>query len=154
MSISFLWCENQTRSWPPVPDPTLELKMIRKPFSGRESVLWIRIRMFFGPPGSGSVSQGPLVRGTNPRIWIRTKMSQIHNTGGSVNGLNQLFLSFTQYCGSSAFLTPGSGIWDRFFPDPGSRIPNPYFWEVTQVSDNFLDKKLYNSLKIDPNFFL
>jgi hypothetical protein len=27
------------------------------------------------------------------------------------------------------FLTPGSGIRNRFFPDPrsGSRIPNPYF---------------------------
>ncbi len=58
-----------------------------------------------------------------------------------------------QCCGS------GSGIrclfdpWirDRFFPDPGSRIPNPYFWEL---SYNFLGKKLCNSLKIDPNFFL
>ncbi len=58
-----------------------------------------------------------------------------------------------QCCGS------GSGIrclfdpWirDRFFPDPGSRIPNPYFWEL---SDNFLGKKFYNSLKICPNFFL
>ncbi len=51
-----------------------------------------------------------------------------------------------------------------FWPlDPGSRIglfwilylgfwiPNPYFWEV---SDNFLGKMLYNSLKIDPNIFL
>ncbi len=27
--------------------------------------------------------------------------------------------------GSGAFLTPGSGIWNRFFPDPGSRIPDP-----------------------------
>ncbi len=46
-------------------------------------------------------------------------------------------------------LDPGSGI--GFFPDPGSRIPNPYFWEL---NDNFLGKKLYNSLKIGPNFFL
>jgi hypothetical protein len=36
--------------------------------------------------------------------------------------------------GSGAFLTPGSGIRNRFFPDPGSRIPDlgsrilrPYF---------------------------
>ena len=36
--------------------------------------------------------------------------------------------------GSGAFVTPGSGIRNRFFPDPGSRIPdlgsripNPYF---------------------------
>jgi len=31
--------------------------------------------------------------------------------------------------GSGAFLTPGSWIRDleQVFPDPGSRIPNPYF---------------------------
>jgi hypothetical protein len=42
---------------------------------------------------------------------------------------------------------------DRFFPDPGSRNPNTYFWEHI---DNFLGKKFYNSLKIQtgPNFFL
>ncbi len=53
--------------------------------------------------------------------------------------------------GSGAFLTPGSRI--GFFPDPdlGSRIPNPYFWEL---SDNFLGKKFYDSLKIGPSFFL
>jgi hypothetical protein len=27
--------------------------------------------------------------------------------------------------GSGAFLTPGSGIRNRFFPDPGSQIPDP-----------------------------
>ncbi len=27
--------------------------------------------------------------------------------------------------GSGAFLTPGSGIWNRFFEDPGSRISDP-----------------------------
>jgi hypothetical protein len=27
--------------------------------------------------------------------------------------------------GSVAFLTPGSGIRNRFFPDPGSLIPDP-----------------------------
>jgi hypothetical protein len=53
--------------------------------------------------------------------------------------------------GSGALLNPGSGIQNRFFPDPGSRIPNPYFWEH---SDNFLSKKLYDSLKIGPTFFL
>jgi hypothetical protein len=48
--------------------------------------------------------------------------------------------------GSIAFLTPGpgSGIRNRFFPDPGSRIP----------LSEFLGKKFYNSLKIGPNFFL
>ena len=39
-------------------------------------------------------------------------------------------------------------IRDRFFS--GSRIPNPYFWEL---SDNFFGKKFYNSWKIGPNFF-
>jgi hypothetical protein len=31
----------------------------------------------------------------------------------------------------------------------GSRIPNPYF---LRLSDNFLSKNFYNSLKICPNF--
>ena len=44
---------------------------------------------------------------------------------------------------------PGSGIRNRFFS--GSRIPTPYFLEL---SDKFLDKKFYNSLKTGPNFFL
>jgi hypothetical protein len=48
---------------------------------------------------------------------------------------------------SGAFLTSGSGIRNRFIPDPGSRIPNSYFWEL---SDNFLGKKFYNSLKFGP----
>jgi hypothetical protein len=53
--------------------------------------------------------------------------------------------------GSGAFLTPGSGIGFFRIPDLGSRIPNPYFWELI---DNFLGKKFHNSLKIGPNFFL
>ncbi len=61
--------------------------------------------------------------------------------------------------GSGAFLTldpdPGSGIRNRFFsgsqiPDLGSRIPTPYFLEL---SDKFLGKKFYNSLKTGPLFF-
>jgi hypothetical protein len=43
--------------------------------------------------------------------------------------------------GSGAFLTPGLG----------SRIPNPYFLEL---SVKFLGKKFYNSFKNGPNFFL
>jgi hypothetical protein len=42
---------------------------------------------------------------------------------------------------------PESGI--GFFY--GSRIPTPYFLEL---SDKFLGKKFYNSLKTGPNFFL
>ncbi len=60
--------------------------------------------------------------------------------------------------GSSAFLTPGpgSGIRNRFFPDPGFCISDPgsqtYIFE--SFSDKFLGKKFYNSLKTGPNFFL
>ncbi len=66
----------------------------------------------------------------------------------------------TQCCGSGSGirdpvpfwpLETGSGIGFFQIPDLGSRIPNPYFWEL---SDNFLCKKFYNSLKIGPNFFL
>ncbi len=44
---------------------------------------------------------------------------------------------------------PGSGIW--CFLTPGLGIPNPYFWEL---SDICFGKKFYNSLKIGPIFFL
>jgi hypothetical protein len=53
--------------------------------------------------------------------------------------------------GSGAFLTPGSGIRNRFIPDLRSRIPKSYF---SELSDNFLSKKFCNSLKFGPNFFL
>ncbi len=46
---------------------------------------------------------------------------------------------------------PGSGAFLTLDPDPGSRIPTPYFLEL---SDKFLGKKFYNSLKTGPNFFL
>jgi hypothetical protein len=51
---------------------------------------------------------------------------------------------------------PGSGIRKRFYPgsrisDPGSQIPTTYFPEL---SDKFLGKKFYNSLKTGQNFFL
>ncbi len=47
--------------------------------------------------------------------------------------------------GSGAFFIPGSRI-----SDPGSQT---HIFE-SLVSDNFLGKKFYNSLKIGPNFFL
>ncbi len=53
--------------------------------------------------------------------------------------------------GSGAFLTRGSGIRNPEQVFSESRIPNPFFWEL---SDNFLGKKFYNSLKIGPHFFL
>jgi hypothetical protein len=53
--------------------------------------------------------------------------------------------------GFGAFLTPGPGSGKGFFPHPGSRIPTPY---ILELSDKFLGKKFYNSLKTGPNFFL
>jgi hypothetical protein len=47
-------------------------------------------------------------------------------------------------------LNPGSGIGFFRIPDLGSRIPNPYFWDLNDI---FLGKKFYNSFKIGPNFF-
>jgi hypothetical protein len=52
--------------------------------------------------------------------------------------------------GSGAFLTPGSDIRNRFFPDPGSRIPDP----KPIFMRTFWGKKFYNSLKIGPIIFL
>jgi hypothetical protein len=41
--------------------------------------------------------------------------------------------------GSGAFLTPGSGIWNRFFPDPGSQTHSfdslvIMFWVKSSIS--------------------
>ncbi len=45
---------------------------------------------------------------------------------------------------------PGSGIGFFRIPDLGFRIPHLYFWDL---SDNFLGKKFYNSLKNWHKFF-
>ncbi len=83
-----------------------------------------------------------------------------HSAEGDFSGLfSHISKSFrsksrhTQCCGSGsgAFLAPGSGIRNRFFPEPGSRIPNPYIWEHVE---NLFGKNFNNSLKIGPNFFL
>jgi hypothetical protein len=64
-----------------------------------------------------------------------------------------------QCCGSGSGIRclfdpgPGSGIRNRFFfqiPDLGSRILTPYFLEL---SDKFLGKKFYNSLKTGQSVF-
>ena len=52
------------------------------------------------------------------------------------------------YPGSQILIFTHSG---SRIPDLGSRIPTPYFLEL---SNKFLGKKFYNSLKIGPNFFL
>jgi hypothetical protein len=49
--------------------------------------LHIWIRMFWGVPDP---HPDPLVRGTNPRIRIRTNMSRISNTGPPVSALSNL----------------------------------------------------------------
>jgi hypothetical protein len=69
-------------------------------------------------------------------------------------------LTKIQCCGSGSGIRclfdpwirdPGSGMGFFRIPDPGSRIPRPYFEELF---DNFFGKKFYNSLKIGPIFFL
>jgi hypothetical protein len=54
--------------------------------------------------------------------------------------------------GIRCLFDPWTRIRDRFFPDPGYQIPDskPIFVEV---SDKFLSKKFYNSLKTVLNFF-
>ncbi len=65
--------------------------------------------------------------------------------------------------GSGAFLTPGSGIRNRFFPDPGSRIPDlgsqthifeslvTIFWVKSSIIlrkfQNFRTKIIWNFVK-------
>ncbi len=61
-------------------------------------------------------------------------------THSSIEAINK-FLFKSQCCGSGAFLTPGIG----------SRIPKPYFLEL---SDKVLGRKFCNYLKTGPNFFL
>ncbi len=52
---------------------------------------------------------------------------------------------------------PGSGIGFFRIPDLGYRISDPRSWIPTpyflELSDKFLDKKFYNSLKTGPKFF-
>ncbi len=53
--------------------------------------------------------------------------------------------------GAGAFLTPGSGIRNRFFPDPGSQT---HIFESLITIFLVKTSKIYNSLKIGPNSFL
>jgi hypothetical protein len=56
--------------------------------------------------------------------------------------------------GSGAFLTPGSGIRNRFFPDPGSRISDPGSQDhIFKSFDNFLGKKVLYIFENWPKFF-
>jgi hypothetical protein len=81
-------------------------------------------------------------------LWSRLRTgTAIHFVG--IQTISNAFTAHSvadTYLKSGAFLTPGtgSGIRNRFIPDPGSRNSNPYFWEL---SDKFLIKKFYNSFK-------
>ena len=105
-----------------------------------------------GDPESGMAKNpdpgsGINIRDPQHRIFISILFS---NTGYN-SFKNLVTVLRIRYPGSGAFLIPGSGIRNGFFPDLGSRIPRPYFEELF---DNFFGKKFYNSLKICPNFFI
>ena len=91
------------------------------------------------------------------RIYCRTHPSKIRPSSREVCTSKDILyielwrgppFSLAWLEASVADPTPGSGTWCL---DPGFRIPNPYFWEL---SDNFLDKKYYcigNSLLLGQN---
>jgi hypothetical protein len=88
-------------------------------------------------------------------ISILLKVNYLINTTPTSMGsapITLLFIAFLPVL-RIRIRDPGFGIQCLFDPgpDPGSRIPTPYFLEL---SDKFLGKKLYNSLKTGPNFFL
>ncbi len=106
--------------------------------STRKYIFWRPQADFHKLQGTGAeLPQAGGLRGGAQRL-------QLHGGPGSVADP-----------GSGAFLTldpdPGSGIGFFRIPDRGSRIPTPYFLEH---SDKFLGKKLCNSLKAGPDFFL
>jgi hypothetical protein len=100
----------------------------------------LEMETFWGPETATGTSEASA-------IWARIRQNDA-----------SVVLSGTQCCGFGSGIRYSVPFWPRdpewvFFriPDLGSRIPNPYFLEL---SDNFLGKKFYNSLKIGPNFFL
>jgi hypothetical protein len=102
------------------------------------------------------LANSPNDSGAQVHLRSSLEMEIIYWSGQVERKAAKLFrITFTllQCCGSGsgAFLTPGSGIRNGFIPDPGSRIPNSYFLDL---SDNFLGKKFHNSLKFGPNFYL
>ncbi len=84
-----------------------------------------------------------------PSSYPHTKPQSLHEKG--INTIFQATLKHGFYDKSDQFLLMrtyptfpqrcGSGIWclfdhwirDRFFPDSGSRIPNPYFWVKSTI---------------------
>jgi hypothetical protein len=101
-----------------------------------ETIFWVKILQFFDADpgwkkfGSGVRDKHPgfaTLLGFTKEIITQTlyenSVKEIH----MIISIIVLLSVADPDPGSGAFLTPGSGIRDRFFPDPGSRIPNPYF---------------------------
>ncbi len=84
----------------------------------------------------------PVVDNNNLENWGTFRL-RFSDGKFSLKNKCRLSLMRYQFCGSGSgircLFDTWIGIRDRFFPDPGSRIPNPYFWEH---SDNFLSKKI------------
>ncbi len=105
--------------------------------------------------GSGSPTLPPLLlyfelwcRSSSARSagaqWRRTRAPYPRRTAGSCSPN-----SMSRWRRSA--LSNGKQCCGSRISYPGSRIPNSYFWEL---SDDFLGKKFYNSLKFGPKFFL
>ncbi len=88
--------------------------------------------------------------GDKGTIWTHTAHTR-NQCCGSGSGIRCLFDPWIRDPVPFWPLDPGSGISFSLIPDLGSRIPNPYFWELC---DNFFGKKFCKSLKIGANFFL
>ncbi len=114
---------------------------------GHSCTHWLRSRTppLPFPSHLGSYTRALLVSQDRRHVFVTPCYQVLHS--------NRYWDTFceNQCCGSGIRCFFDPGIRNRFFPDPGSRITNPYFWEL---SDNFLNKKFYNSLKIGQNFFL
>ncbi len=98
----------------------------------------------------------PLLPGTASTQWSRPAA---HSFSNSSSKLNFYVAEMTQVRKANIFCSVAdqrSRIRCLFDPwtriqDLGSQIPTPYFLEL---SDKFLGKKFYNSLKTVPKFFL
>jgi len=107
------------------------------------------------PPAAASAARPAWASASFCSRWKQTKIYIKSN-----NSTVKLLMTMSQrirdvYPGSQIqiFVHPRSRILDlgSQISDPGSRIPNSYFWEL---SDNCLGKKFHNSLKFGINFFL
>ncbi len=127
---------NKIRSW---------IRRIRIRIWGAD---WIRNREYRLHPlfGKGKFKKGKLCILWRTASWAAESWSgkSFGKTAGSGSALNQcrsatrIFTNVLKHWfsaadpdpGSGAFLTPGSEIREKYFPDPGS---NSYFWELTSI---------------------